>query len=252
MKSFIIIFIYSISLLCPALANDSINVKSKADSAYMNEKFHDAIKLYDRIEHKETSPEVCYNLGCCYYRLDNMAKSILWFERALLLSPGDKDVRSNLELARTKTIDKIIPQHEFILFSAFRSVVNMMSLQAWTYTSILLFVLFLVAVGVFFFSNTILMRKSAFFLSFVMLLMSVVGNVCANQQKNFALNRNKGIVMSPAVTVKSTPSESGNDLFVIHEGTRVEITDNSLKEWCEVKIADGKIGWIQKKTFEII
>lgn len=58
--------------------------------------------------------------------------------------------------------------------------------------------------------------------------------------------------MSPSVTVKSTPSDSGNDLFVIHEGTRIEITDNSLKDWCEIRIVDGKVGWIRKKNFTVI
>lgn len=252
MRYFFIIFFSCVSFLSDAKANDSINVKTLADSAYINEKFKEAVKLYSNIEDKERSLEVCYNLGCCYYRLDNMAKSILWFERALVLNPGDNDVRANLELARTKTIDKIIPQHEFILLSAFNTMVNVMSLQAWSYVSIALFILFLVFLALFFFSHTLVLRKTGFFLSILMLLLSIMGNVCAFQQKSMAMNRNKGIIMSPAVTVKSTPSESGNDLFVIHEGTRVEVTDNSLKEWCEVKIADGKIGWIQKKTFELI
>ena len=67
-----------------------------------------------------------------------------------------------------------------------------------------------------------------------------------------AMNHVNGIVMAPAVTVKSTPTESGSDLFVIHEGTRVEIRDSSMKDWFEIQIADGKIGWIPKNSLELI
>ena len=67
-----------------------------------------------------------------------------------------------------------------------------------------------------------------------------------------SMNHVNGIVMDPAVTVKSTPTESGSDLFVIHEGTRVEIQDSSMKDWFEIQIADGKIGWIPKNSLELI
>jgi SH3-like domain-containing protein len=66
------------------------------------------------------------------------------------------------------------------------------------------------------------------------------------------MNHSNGVVMSPAVTVKSTPTESGSDLFVIHEGTCVEIKDSSMKDWLEIQIADGKLGWVPKKTLELI
>ena len=72
------------------------------------------------------------------------------------------------------------------------------------------------------------------------------------QQKNFKLAQTSGIITTPAVTVKSTPADNGNDLFVLHEGSKVEIIDSSLKDWCEVSIADGKVGWIPKKAFDLI
>lgn len=243
-----VLFLFSLS----TKAENNVDIKAKADSAFVHEKFDKAASLYNKLPGKESSVQICYNLGCCYYRLDNMAKCLLWLERASLLDPGDDDVRFNLEMARTKTIDKIVPQHEFILFTAYRTLVNIMSLQSWAYVCIVLFALSLLAFALFFFSDVIVLRKVGFFSAFLFALLCIIGNVCAFQQRSFAINRNSGIIMSPAVTVKSTPSDNGNDLFVIHEGTRVEITDSSLKEWCEVKIADGKIGWIRKKTFEII
>ena len=233
-------------------AEDIYVLKQEADSAFANDEYEQAINLYSRIAKQTKSADVCYNLGCSYYRLDNMAQSVLWFERAYLLNPGDDDVRYNLELARSKTIDKIIPRHEMFFVTIYRNLVNMMSLHSWTITCIALFVLALLAFSLYLYSNRVAIRKVSFLAAFILILLVVLGNICAFQQRKWAKNRDTGIIMQSAVTVKSTPSDNGNDLFVIHEGTKIKIHDNSLKDWCEIQIADGKVGWIQKKTFELI
>ena len=181
-----------------------------------------------------------------------MAHSVLWFERALKLDPSDKDILTNLEMTRTKTIDKIIPQHEFILFTYFRAMTNWFSLRTWTIIALLSFVFVLVLLLLFWASDSIFARKCAFSSAVLLLLVCILSNVCAVQQRNFKQTHTSGIIISPAVTVKSTPADNGNDLFVLHEGSKVEILDSSLKEWCEVSIADGKVGWIPKKSFDLI
>ncbi|MBQ8454415.1 MAG: tetratricopeptide repeat protein [Bacteroidaceae bacterium] len=226
--------------------------KTLADSAYVQGNYEKAVKLYGKLAEQTPTADVCYNLGCAYYRIDDIAHSVLWFERALKLDPSNKDVLFNLELARTKTIDKIVPQHEFILFTYFRSMTNWFSLRTWTIVGLLSFVLMLASLLLFWGAGSIFMRKVAFSSAVFMLLVSILSNVCALQQKNFKQVHTSGIITTPAVTVKSTPAENGNDLFVLHEGSKVEILDSSLKEWCEVTIADGKQGWIPKKSFDLI
>ncbi len=226
--------------------------KTLADSAYVQGSYEKAVKLYGKLAEQTQNAEVFYNLGCAYYRIDDIAHSVLWFERALKLDPSNKDVLFNLELARTKTIDKIVPQHEFILFTYFRSMTNWFSLRTWTIVGLSSFVLMLVSLLFFWGAGSIFMRKVAFSSAVLLLLVSILSNVCALQQKNFKQVHTSGIITTPAVTVKSTPAENGNDLFVLHEGSKVEILDSSLKEWCEVTIADGKQGWIPKKSFDLI
>lgn len=226
--------------------------KTLADSAYVQGNYEKAVKLYGKLAEQTPTADVCYNLGCAYYRIDDIAHSVLWFERALKLDPSNKDVLFNLELARTKTIDKIVPQHEFILFTYFRSMTNWFSLRTWTIVGLLSFVLMLASLLLFWGAGSIFMRKVAFSSAVFLLLVSILSNVCALQQKNFKQVHTSGIITTPAVTVKSTPAENGNDLFVLHEGSKVEILDSSLKEWCEVTIADGKQGWIPKKSFDLI
>lgn len=252
MKHYVIVFPILLFFTANIYANDNDALKTQADSAYSQEKYDKAIKLYEKLANDVQSFEVCYNLGCSYYRKDNIAKSLLWLERASRLNPSDEDVQFNLTMVRNKTVDKITPEHEMIIVSMFRKLVNMMSLESWSLVCIMLFVLSLASSFLYFLSHSLYLRKLGVLLSVVCLLLCVFGNVCAYQQRTFAMSHNHGIIMSPSVTVKSTPSESGNDLFVIHEGTSVEILDSSMKDWYEIKIADGKLGWMHKKSLELI
>jgi len=251
MKQFVIILACVFSFALNTFA-DEPSLKEQADSAYSHEQYDKAIKLYEKLAQKTADYKVYYNLGCAYYRIDNIAKSVLWLERASRLNPSDEDVQFNLALVRNKTIDKITPKHEMIIVSAFKKVVNMMSLEKWSIVNITLFILTFVFISLFFFSNVLTFRKVGLFMSILCIVLCILGNVCAYQQRSMAMNHVNGIVMAPAVTVKSTPTESGSDLFVIHEGTRVEIRDSSMKDWFEIQIADGKIGWIPKNSLELI
>ena len=251
MKRNILFFILGVAALLARAASPA-ELKTQADSAYARADYAEAVKLYSELAEQNPSTDVCYNLGCAYDRTDDIAHSILWFERALKLDPSDKEVLFNLEMARTKTIDKIIPQHEFILFTYFRSMTNWFSMRTWTIVGLLSFVIMLICLLLFWASGSLLVRKLAFSSAVLLLFVSVISNVCAMKQRDFKQVHTSGIIIVPAVTVKSTPADNGNDLFVLHEGSKVEILDSSLKEWCEVSIADGKQGWIPKKSFDLI
>lgn len=246
--SFLFLFFCSIV----SYSQDLNELKAAADSAFAAEQYDRAIGLYKQSLEQTESADICYNIGCSYYRMDSIAQSVLWFERAKLLDSGDEDIRFNLELARGKTIDKITPVHEIFFVSVYRDAVNMLNLHEWAVLSIVFFCLFVAFLILYFFSGRIALRKVGLSAAVLFLILCVLGNVFARQQSLYAENRTGGIILSSAVTVKSTPAENGNDLFVIHEGTKVEILDGSLSDWCEIKIADGKIGWIQKKVMEVI
>ena len=154
-----VILLAFVSLLTQAASPSE--TKTLADSAYVRADYETAIKFYGKLAEQNPTADVCYNLGCAYYRIDDIAHSVLWFERALKLDPSNKDVLFNLELARTKTIDKIIPQHEFILFTYFRQMTNWFSLRTWTIVGLLSFVLLLVALLIFWASDSLFIGSFA-------------------------------------------------------------------------------------------
>ena len=103
-----------------------------------------------------------------------------------------------------------------------------------------------------FFSKTALLKKIGFFSGLVSLLIVILANIFAAQQKKRLTERDFAIVMTPNVVVRSTPSESGTSLFVLHEGRKVQIKDGSMREWKEIKLEDGKVGWVPTTSIEEI
>ena len=235
-----------------ALASSLAVTKAEADSAYVRGEYQQAIRDYETLLKQGASADLYYNLGNAYYRTENITRAVLNYERALLLSPGDRDIRFNLQIAQAKTIDKIVPESEMFFFTWYKSLVNLMSVDAWARTALISLALVIILMLFYLFSERIWLRKIGFFGGFVLLVLFVLSNVFAWQQKQNLLFRKGAIVVTPSVAVKSTPAQNGTDLFILHEGTKVTITDSSMKDWKEIRIADGKEGWIESNQVEEI
>lgn len=235
-----------------AARQESNVTKAEGDSAYMRNDYASAIQIYENLLKNGEAAEVYYNLGNSYYKADDIAKAILNYERALLLQPGNADIRANLEIARSKTIDKVIPVPEIFFVAWTKSLINSLSVDAWAKLGVVFFILLLISLYLFFFSKQIAGKKAGFIGGIVFLVLVVLSNVFAAQQKNELTDRNAAIVLSPSVTVRSTPSESGTSLFILHEGRKVEIKDNTMREWKEIRLEDGKVGWVPASAVEVI
>ena len=196
--------------------------------------------------------EVYYNLGNCYYKQDKIPLAVLNYERAFLLDPGDGDIRANLALARGKTIDKVVPPSEMFFVTWWRDLINCMSMNEWAILGIVSFVLMLFGILAYMFVSHLGVRKVGIYGAMVLLVVAVIANLAAVSQHISQTHRDTAIILSPAVTVKSSPSEKSTDLFLIHEGSKVEILDGSMKEWMEVKFEEGKQGWVPIKALEVI
>ncbi len=234
----------------------SVNVqaltKQQADAEYSKGNYQQAIKNYEQLLKDGKSADLYYNLGNSYYRTDNITRAVLNYERALLLSPSDDDIRFNLQMARSKTIDKITPESEMFFFAWYRSLVNLLGIDGWAVLAIVSMLLTLVLALVYLFSSNMLLRKVGFFGGVLFIVLFLFSNLFAFQQQR-ALRAHKGaIVTAPSAVVKKTPAANSADQGVIHEGTRVDITDDTMLDWKGVRLADGREGWIQTSVIEVI
>mgnify|MGYP003461757982 FL=1 len=243
-------FVLMILMLMPLSANAI--TKQNADDEYAKGNYQQAIKDYQEILKAGVSSEIYYNLGNAYYRTDNITQALLAYERALQLSPGDNEIRFNLQYARSKTIDKITPETEMFIAPWDNSLVNLPSVDRWANTAIVSIVMALLLILVFLFAPQMWARKSGFYGSAVFLLLFAFANLFAFQQKHELETKQGAIVIAPTVNVKKTPAASGTDVFVIHEGTRVDITDRGMKQWRGIKLADGREGWLKTSQIEEI
>ena len=249
-KAFGFSFVLLILMLMPLSANAI--TKQNADDEYAKGNYQQAIKDYQEILKTGVSSEIYYNLGNAYYRTDNITQALLAYERALQLSPGDNDIRFNLQYARSKTIDKITPETEMFFVTWYHSLVNFTSVDRWANTAIVSIVMALLLILVFLFAPQMWARKSGFYGSAAFLLLFAFANLFAFQQKHELETKQGAIVIAPTVNVKKTPAASGTDVFVIHEGTRVDITDRGMKQWRGIKLADGREGWLKTSQIEEI
>lgn len=230
----------------PAISTQGNNIElwEKANAFYTTEEYQKALDTYVQILISgEESAKLYFNLGNAYYKVGDMNNAILNYERAQLLAPHDEDIAFNLKMANQYVVTSIdeLPQPFFMRWQ--QSVVNLYPTDTWSIISITAFIFFLILLGLFIFSKTVSIRRISFWIGIAAVIFSgFTYSFAAHQKKNTEI-RDHAIVFCPRVTVKSSPAESGTDLFLIYEGLKVQITD-SLSTWREIKLADGNEGWL--------
>lgn len=215
----------------------------KANAYFTTEEYQEAISAYESIlASGEESAKLYFNLGNAYYKTGDINNAILNYERAKVLAPHDEDIAFNLQIANQFVVTQVeeLPKPFFLRWRT--SVVNKYPTDSWASISIAAFLLFLALLGLFLFSKSISLKRMSFWLGIIAIIFSGFTFSLAAQQKNKINKRNHAIVFCPRVTVKSSPSETGTDLFLMYEGLKIEVTD-SLGTWKEIKLADGNQGW---------
>ncbi len=239
-----------VALLLPLTANAV--TKADGDNEYSRGNYQQAIRDYEELLKQTKSADLYYNLGNAYYRTDNITRAVLAYERALLLSPGDDDIRFNLQMARSKTIDKITPRSEMFFVTWYRALVNITSVDGWADIALLSMVLALILALVYLFASRMLFRKIGFFGGVAMLTLFLLCNLFAWHQHAILTERTGAIIVSSSATLKATPTQQAKDNGVLHEGTRVDIIDDTMRDWKCVRLADGREGWLQSNKIEKI
>lgn len=250
MKRLVILLPVFFFTLWVKAADESLT--QQAENFYREGKYSEAAECYRKIlAEKEESAALYYNLGNCYYKLNDNTRAILNYERSLLLNSGDNDARYNLQLAQSRVVDKIEVLPELFLIRWYKGLIASFSADQWAYISVTLFILFLGMVAVFFYSTTVWAKKTGFFVGIVILFFTCSAVYFAVKQHNRIMQRDHAIVMTPSVTVKGAPDNSGTDLFVVHEGLKVKVI-GSLGDWSNIQLEDGNEGWVAKSDIEKI
>ena len=242
-----------LSLAMPAAAQEDVSsLWEKAGEAFAAGQWQNALNCYQMIEGEGlVSDDLYYNIGNTFLKLQDNAHAILYYERALKLNPSHADAAHNLEIVRQMTLDKIDEVPDFILVSWFHNLRQGLSANAWAWITLALLLLAGILLTVFRSGAPRPLRKVSFILSCIVLVLAIFTFIFSLQQKRAVTRQDSAIVTAPVCSVKSSPAEGGKTVFVLHEGTKVRLLDD-VGDWARIEIADGRQGWAQGSTFEII
>ena len=234
------------------IAKDINSSMQQAGEYYRNAEFDKAISIYEQLRSEGfEGTSLYYNLANSYYRIGKLGYAILNYERALKISPADEDVEHNLAFANLSTVDRIQPLPTFFLFEWWETLLAILSVNGWTYTAYIFFIILLLLVVLYFFAKTIFQQKVILFsgLGTLIVLLLIVSLLIVKINREHTMI--SGIVVEQSTTVKTSPDPKSTDAFVIHEGLKVNLEDK-LDNWVKIKLADGKVGWIENNMVEKI
>lgn len=245
---FVILFLNTIAL-------SAANVEElwqNASNKYSAGSYSEALELYQSLEKEAgVSASLYYNIGNCYFKDNQLAKAILYYNKAQKLDPSSEEIRHNLAVANAQTTTKIKTIPTFFLYKWLSSIVNIMSSNSWAQLSIIMFALLLAMVVTFLLSKRSFRRKLTFAIGTIALVFMLISVIASAYQHGVETSRDNGIIMSNAVAVKSSPDNSGKDIFVLSEGVKVSIKEQ-LGKWSKVTVASGDTGWVETSNIEII
>jgi len=252
MKKYLINIFYLLIILSSLAKADSNSIMQTANEYYKNNRYQLAIEEYNKLlldGFEGTS--LYYNLGNAHYRLGKVGYAILYYEKALKLSPNDEDVMHNLALAKLNLKDKVDTLPPFFIFNLWEGILAAFSVTGWTIIVYIIFILVLIVFVVYFFSRSVTEQRISFFtgIGLTVILLLTISLLIVKMNKEF--NTKDGVIIETSVIVKSSPDYSSKDSFQIHEGLKVRIEDN-VDDWVKIRLDDGKIGWITEKSLGII
>jgi len=234
------------------MAQESRDIYNSGIEYYSQGSFDQALTTWiGLVDSGYSSPELYYNIGNAAFKTGKIPLSILYYEKSLLKHPFNEDARYNLEISRSFVVDRFNSIPELFISRWFRMVSLLFSSNSWAVISLVTFSLSLILILVYLFSRSISFKKISFFIASFALLLSVVSILFSFGNRSVTVRNRDAIIFAPAVTGKSSPDQSGKDLFVIHEGTKVRIEDE-VGGWFEIRLSDGNVGWIPSTDAEKI
>lgn len=250
MKKLILLTILLIPVF--AFSQDYQILFNKANGYYNAGQYSQAAEIYHQlIDSGYTDAYIYFNLGNTYYRMDKMPQAIINYERAKILKPSNEDIEFNLKLANLKIVDKFdaVPKLFFIeWYDTFTKSLNSCS---WSMVFLGFIWLTFIIVSSFLWFSSQEIRKRLFNTAVLTFILAGASLFFAYKIYNYEQSKEFAIIFSPSVYVKSAPDAGATDLFILHEGTKIQILD-TINDWIEIKIENGNVGWLPKNNVEII
>ncbi|MEN8185656.1 MAG: tetratricopeptide repeat protein [Bacteroidota bacterium] len=248
MKNIFLYILLNIGLFANAQDIDSLFIK--ANKLYQSDKYSQALELYNQVEKQGAkSAALYYNMANTFFKTNQVAPSIYYYEKALALQPNDKDILFNLDYANRMTIDHIEPLPKSLGQKFRENVVLRFTYNTWAIIAASLAFLFAILFLLYHFSYDTSKKRIYFITSIISAILVFVSVTFAFQNENLMSKENYAIIFASKTNAKSAPTQTGEINFELHEGTKVQILE-TLGNWKKIKIADGNMGWIKAEDIK--
>ncbi len=223
-----------------------------ATKAYNKGDYEKAVEDYQKIlKNGQHSATLYYNLGNSYYKLNQIAPSIYYYEKALLLNPNDSEIQNNLKYAQNMTLDAIDEIPETGISKIKGSIIGLFSFDQWARLAVAFVILFVLCYIAFYYFKYSSRKRIAFIASIISLLFSILSIIFAFLQKNHFDADQPAIVFASEVGIQSEPNERSQEIFKLHEGAKVNVLE-SLNNFDKIRLSDGKTGWLPKESIKLL
>lgn len=239
-----ILFLVLFTFVNTLFAQDLQQFFDAGNAHYSEGRYQAAIDEYQKIINNDVeSAELYYNMANAHYKLNNVAPSNYYYEKAKQLAPSDSDIKNNASFAQKMKIDAITPLPENTFDKTFNNIISLLTIDNWAIVSVILVFFFVILFLAYYFSGNSRSKRLYFLGSMLSIFLAIVSIVFAYDAFAKAKKDHYAIVFAPESHVKSEPNLASTDAFLLHEGTKVLILEN-VKDWQHIQLVDGKDGWI--------
>ncbi|WP_310993388.1 tetratricopeptide repeat protein [Aequorivita marina] len=211
---------------------------------YKNGKYQQAVNTWMQIlDNGEHAAAVYFNLGNAHYKLNHIGPSVYYYEKALQLAPNDQDIKNNLAFAENARIDSIEPLPKTVFSKWYKQIAGIFTFNGWAILAVIFSIVF-VALFLFYYFSYSEKRKRLLFVTamFAGLFLATSLSMAFLTYSDFT-KKQPAIIFANKIEVKTEPSMGSSVAFILHEGTKVQISAQD-GNWYRITLADGKDGWI--------
>ena len=234
-------------LSCILFANQifaTSDLSQKAEKLYEQKNYKEAVLVYESIlNQNNTSAFLYYNIGNCYFKTDQIGKAIYNYELAAKMNPNNQDIKVNLKIANTKTIDKIENKENYFIGALKSTIINYYTSTGWAWISIISFASSLILLFLFFVSKQLYLKRIGFFIGIFCLILFIGSMILGYSSVNYKHQMNYAIILQHEVKILSEPNIISETKFNLHEGTKVSVLSKN-NQWVNIKLENGNEGWV--------
>ncbi|MCF0207217.1 MAG: tetratricopeptide repeat protein [Bacteroidales bacterium] len=232
-------------------AGKAEELAQKAEDCFKQSQYEEAVAYYDSIvQMNYSSSHLYFNMGNCYYRLNDIANSVYYYEKALMYDPSNEDAEFNLNLVNKQLEIEIVPALKPFYDRVDEYILTFMSADAWAIVSYVNLFLIMVGFVLFLFFSKLIYRQVGFSMMMIFLFWFGHSILFTYKMSKFITDNEYAIVYETSM-VKSSPNVEAVNSFEVCEGMKVMVSD-SVNNMYNVKLLDNKTGWIDKKDVRLL